>query len=64
MAILHRATVLPSKLELVETWLNRQLWGGSGELETVGSYRFDDPQGAVGVEAISYAAPGACCRWR
>ena len=52
MAILHRATVLPSKQELVETWLDRQPWGGSGELETIGSYRFDDPQGAVGVEAI------------
>ena len=52
MAILHRATVVPSKQELVETWLDRQPWGGSGELEMIGSYRFDDPQGAVGVEAI------------
>ena len=52
MAILHRATVLPSKEELVETWLDRQPWGGSGELETIGCYRFDDPQGVVGVEAI------------
>ena len=52
MAILHRATVLPSKQELVETWLDRQPWGGSGDLETIGSYRFDDPHGAVGVEAI------------
>ena len=52
MAVLHRATVQPSKQELVEAWLDRQSWGGSGELQTIGSYRFDDPQGAVGVEAI------------
>lgn len=52
MAILHRATVTPSKRELVETWLDRQPWSGSGDIETIGSYRFDDPEGAVGVEAI------------
>ncbi|RYP87238.1 hypothetical protein EKO23_06420 [Nocardioides guangzhouensis] len=52
MAILHRATLTPSKPALVEAWLDRQPWGGSGELEVIGSYRFDDPEGAVGVEGI------------
>ena len=52
MAILHRATVTPSKRELVEAWLDQQPWGGAGELETTGSYRLDDPEGEVGVEAL------------
>jgi hypothetical protein len=52
MAILHRATVTPSKRDLVEMWLDEQPWGGSGEIEMIGSYRFDDPEGAVGVEAL------------
>lgn len=55
MAILHRATVTPTKLELVEAWADRQPWGGSGPLEQVGSYRFDDPAGEVGVEALLVA---------
>lgn len=52
MAILHRATVTPTKSELVESCLDRQPWAGAGEIETIGSYRFDDPEGQVGVEAI------------
>lgn len=52
MAIIHQATLTPTKLELVEPWLDRQPWGGTGELGLVGSYRFDDPDGEVGVEAL------------
>lgn len=52
MAIIHRATVTPSKAELAAGWLDRQPWGGSGEVEVVGSYRFDDLEGEVGVEAL------------
>lgn len=52
MAIIHKATVTPSKRDLVTGWLEGQTWAGSGELEVVGSYRFDDPEGEVGVEAI------------
>lgn len=52
MAILHRATLTPTKLELLEVWLDRQPWGGAGALEAVGAYRYDDPQGEVGVEGI------------
>lgn len=52
MAILHRATLTPTKLELVQPWLDQQPWGRAGEPELVGSYRFDDPDGEVGVEAL------------
>ena len=52
MAIIYRATVTPSKAELSESWLDRQSWGGDGAVEVVGSYRFDDPDGEVGVEAL------------
>jgi hypothetical protein len=46
MAIVHSsATIRPTKLELLE-----QVLGGSVEL--LGSYRFDDPAGEVGVEAF------------
>ncbi|MCL3859425.1 hypothetical protein [Actinotalea sp. K2] len=45
MAILHSATIRPTKLELLETVLG-------GPVEVLGSYRFDDPAGEVGVEAF------------
>ena len=44
MALLHRATLRPSKLELLASYL------GTGDLTTMGSYRFDDPAGEVGIE--------------
>ncbi|GAB2883052.1 CG0192-related protein [Nocardioides pacificus] len=52
MAILHRATLTPSKPELLTSWLDRQPWGGTGEITVVGTYRLDDPAGEVGVEAF------------
>ncbi|TDE97489.1 hypothetical protein EXU48_04685 [Occultella glacieicola] len=55
MAILHRATLTPTKLELLETWLDTPASGGldgAGRLRQVGNYRFDDPDGEVGVEAL------------
>lgn len=52
MAIVHRARLTPSKIELAQAWLDRQPWGGDGAPEQVGSYRFDDPDGEVGVEAL------------
>jgi hypothetical protein len=51
MAIIHRATISPTKLELLEEWLGGDLAGPS-ELQQVGSYRFDDPDGEVGIEAL------------
>lgn len=52
MAIIHAADLNPAKTELVEMWLDRQRWGGEGRVEILGSYRFDDPDGEVGVEVM------------
>jgi hypothetical protein len=51
MSILHRATLVPSKLDVIDAWLTKQPWATStGTLERVGTYRFDDPAGEVGIE--------------
>lgn len=53
MGIVHRATLSPSKQELVESWLPSRSWaGGHRVAEKVAEYRFDDPAGEVGVETI------------
>lgn len=56
MALLHqRAVVRPSKLELLAAWLPTRPWyrGPAGpRLERVVSFRFDDPEGEVGVETL------------
>src|SRR4051794_16111111 len=53
MALLHRATVSPSKLELLTDWLPSRSWFPAGlPLERVGSFRFDDPAGEVGGETL------------
>ena len=55
MAIIHRADLRPSKLELVGGWVPTRPWGGAAagtELEQVAAYRFDDPAGEVGVETF------------
>lgn len=45
MAIIHPATIKPTKAEVVDAWL-----GGPSEI--LGAYRYDDPDGEVGVEAF------------
>jgi Maltokinase N-terminal cap domain len=52
MALLHRATLSPTKAEIIAAWLPAQPWspGGDESLEIVGAYRFDDPEGRVGLE--------------
>src|SRR6185312_16942664 len=54
MALIHKATLDPTKLELLAAWLPGKSWhqAAPGELERVASYRFDDPAGAVGVETL------------
>lgn len=55
MALLHRAELRPTKLELLAGWLPAQPWyaGGTGAgIEWVAAYRFDDPAGDVGIETI------------
>jgi hypothetical protein len=53
MALLHRAELRPSKVELITAWLPKQPWySGPDEpgLTRIASFRFDDPDGEVGVE--------------
>ena len=47
MALIHRATVTPGKVELLAGWLPGRDWhtGPTGEVTRVASYRFDDPAG-------------------
>ncbi|CCQ17849.1 putative uncharacterized protein [Rhodococcus sp. AW25M09] len=53
MALIHRATLTPSKLEAIAAWIPTQPWATGldiGGFEVVGAYRYDDPAGDVGVE--------------
>jgi hypothetical protein len=50
MAIIYKADLTPSKPELIGAWLDAQPWAGRGSGEILGAYRFDDPEGEVGVE--------------
>lgn len=68
MAIIHAADLQPTKLELLEAWLPHQSWfpqpgtaalRRTAELSKVGSYRFDDPAGEVGMETMIVSAGGA-----
>lgn len=55
MALIHRATITPTKLELLTVWAPTQPWfagAGGTALDLVGSYRFDDPAGEVGIETL------------
>ncbi|NQX28279.1 hypothetical protein HQQ81_13100 [Microbacteriaceae bacterium VKM Ac-2854] len=52
MALLHRATITPTKLELVEGWAPAQPWCAGGGFSQRGAYRFDDPAGEVGIETL------------
>ncbi|MEY2416557.1 MAG: hypothetical protein QOH53_1891 [Ilumatobacteraceae bacterium] len=52
MALFHRATITPTKSELIADWAPSQPWGPTTDdpIEVIGSYRFDDPDGRVGME--------------
>jgi hypothetical protein len=52
MAIFHRATITPGKAELIAEWAPTRPWGPSATdpVDVIGSYRFDDPDGRVGME--------------
>lgn len=53
MALIHKATLTPSKLGLLTEWLPTRPWfTGHGEIWQLGAYRFDDPAGEVGVETL------------
>ncbi len=53
MAILHQATLRPSKLELLQAYIPTLAeldLSPDTELALLGAYRFDDPAGDVGIE--------------
>ena len=52
MALFHRATLTPSKPDLLAAWVPSQPWcpASGGAVEVVGAFRFDDPNGRVGME--------------
>lgn len=52
MGLFHKATVTPTKPELVEMLSRRSAWGPPRDtpIEVVGAFRFDDPEGQVGIE--------------
>jgi hypothetical protein len=48
MALLYQAELRPSKIELIKGWAPTQPWfegSASASLTSVGSFRFDDPNG-------------------
>ena len=59
MGFVHRsATLAPSKQELLEAWLPSRPWAaGATAVTKVGEYRFDDPEGEVGIETILWQTP-------
>lgn len=53
MAIIYRAELTPGKHDVVTSWLASQSWSqvaAGDHLELVGAFRFDDPDGEVGIE--------------
>lgn len=54
MAILHKATLTPTKGEVVAAWLPEQSWfePGTAGVRPMATSRFDDPAGEVGIELI------------
>jgi len=55
MALLHRADLQPTKLELIDAWLPTRSWySGPSTPSTsrLAFFRFDDPAGEVGLETL------------
>ena len=55
MALLHEATLHPTKLELLAAWLPDRPWSripAGATVERVAACRFDDPAGQVGIETM------------
>lgn len=60
-AQIEDATLSPSKLDLLRGWLAEQAWfeGDPTDVERVGSFRFVDPDGEVGIETLLLRSGGA-----
>lgn len=53
MALVYDATLTPTKRDLLNSWLPTKPWFASdAKVAKLRAYRFDDPAGAVGVEAF------------
>ncbi|MFI2644852.1 1,4-alpha-glucan branching protein [Streptomyces sp. NPDC018610] len=54
MAVIHRTTLEPTKLELLTAWLPSRPWyqgdPGAPRPARAGGFRLDDPEGEVGIE--------------
>jgi len=60
MAVIHDATLRPSKAEAIAAWLPAQMWSGltaGASVEVVTRFRFDDPADEVGVEVYLVRTP-------
>jgi hypothetical protein len=57
VAIIHRTTMAPAKLELLTSWLPGRPWYAGGaalpRLTKAGGFRLDDPDGEVGLEFMA-----------
>jgi Maltokinase N-terminal cap domain len=59
MALVYpNATLNPSKRELMNDWLPTRAWFDGQGRKPVGSFRFDDPAGEVGLEGFLLGAEG------
>ena len=54
MALLYQSEIRPSKIELLAGWVPGRAWfdGHSQPLSPLAAYRFDDPEGEVGIETL------------
>lgn len=59
-AIIHDATLTPTKLELLATWLPKQPWfeGSGDDLERIAGFRLVDPDGEVGIDTMLVRSAG------
>ncbi|OZE94672.1 hypothetical protein CH299_25680 [Rhodococcus sp. 14-2686-1-2] len=58
MAIIHAAELTPSKRDALRAWLPTRPWATSTDVDILGTYRFDDPTGAVGIETFLISTGG------
>lgn len=60
VAEINEATLSPSKLEIIASWLPKQAWfsGSADDVVRVASFRFVDPDGEVGIETMVVRSQG------
>jgi hypothetical protein len=55
VALIYQAELTPSKPDVLTDWIPRQSWfdgDGDARVQILGSFRFDDPAGEVGIESF------------